>query len=380
MEGCMQKVLVVVVGGLADHAVDGLGRRTPLQVAKTPNLDHLAMLGGCGLYHPTSLGEPVTPEYSLYIMLGNPPEAFPGRASFEALARGIELESGRVYFMAEPAFVENGVLVESRTFEGDEDESSFFAFLKENFDRVERLEKGLYLIEEMNAVSCSHPGVVGGRVSEEELPEEARLPEKWEGNLPRLQRGLQPLNRLLFYGCGRYTPYHGRGFPMDMLFYTDSTFFKGMVEWMGGACVYEPSEDLKGWLTKALIDAFKELEKRDGVFIYTDYIHRSNIQTRAWKRVEAIEEVDAACSIILDSYVKEDVFVVITSDVTVPSIGYRPCSGLPVPVIMMGEGVRRGMTSKFDEALAGSGSLGVMRGRELLLTIFSYIGFFCRTV
>jgi len=120
--------------------------------------------------------------------------------------------------------------------------------------------------------------------------------------------------------------------------------------------------------------AYKSLKEVDGVFIYTDFIHKSNIQFRAWKRVEIIEEMDAATAFIIDKFLAENVIILVTSDVTTPSVGSIPYSGLPVPVILAGEGVRRGIASKFDEAIAPTGSLGILRGEELLLTILSYMG------
>ncbi len=376
----MQKLLAVVLGGIADHAVDGLGRRTPLQVAKTPNLDHLAMLGGCGVFHPTFIGEPVTPEYSLYVMLGNPPELFPGRAAFEAIARDVSLEEGKVYFLIEPAFVDDGVLVEVRTFESDEEEELFYQFLCEHIAEVKRLDRGLYLSTSSEYVCCTHPGVAGGAVADYvPLSELAKLPERWPGNAKRTDKGLQPINRLLFFGCGRYVGPPKSKFPLDWIFYTDSTFFYGLIKWMGMECFFSQSREIRVWLSEAFTKAFKELRSRDGVFVYTDYIHRFGIRTRAWKRVEVIEEMDEAFSAVLDAVVKEDIMVMVASDVTVPSVGYKPYSGLPVPVMMMGEGVRRGASAKFDEALAPTGSLGILRGRELMLTLFSYMGYYSHT-
>ncbi|BAT71372.1 2,3-bisphosphoglycerate-independent phosphoglycerate mutase [Thermosulfidibacter takaii ABI70S6] len=378
----MQKLFAVVLGGIADHAVDGLGRRTPLQVARTPNLDHLAMLGGCGLYHPTIVGEPVTPDFALYTLLGNLPEIYPGRAAFEALARGVQLEEGKIYYLVEPAFVDSGVLVEVKPFESEEEEKAFFDFLCRHIDGLVRLDRGLYLATSDTFVRCTHPGIVGGCVRDDlGFEAMARLPERWEGNSSRIDKGLQPVNRLLFHGCGRYSkPPQGSSLPLKLFFYTDSFFFYGLVRWMGCDGVLVESNGIKTWLTEAFSKGMKSIGDYDGVFIYTDYIHRANIQTRAWKRVEVIEEMDQAFNLILESMVTEDVLIMVTSDITVPSVGYRPCSGLPVPVLIMGEGVRRGVSTKFDEAFAASGSLGVLRGKELLLTLFSYMGYFCSTV
>ncbi len=369
------KLLGVILGGIADHAVDGLGRRTPLQVARTANLDHLAMLGGCGGYHPTVVGEPVSPSLSLYIMLGNPPELFPGRASFEALARDVKLEEGRFYVLVEPAYVEEGILIESRHFESEEEEAEFFEFVSSKIKQIKRLDFGLYLMETDAHVPSTHPGIAGAPVGDAGILRDLeQIPEAWAGNRLRREKGLQVINRLLFYGCGRFVGSGCSCFPMDTVFFTDSHMFLGLVKWMGCNAKFVPSDSPKEWLTQAFTEVVKRGDLYDAVFVYTDYIHRHNIRVRTWKRVEVIEEMDAAFSVVLDNLLREEVVIMVTSDVTTPSYGIRPYSGLPVPVIMAGEGVRRGLSSKFDEAVAGSGSFGIMRGKELLLTLFSYIG------
>lgn len=371
----MQKLLAVIIGGIADHAVDGLGRRTPLQVARTPNLDHLSILGGCGVYHPTTLGEAVSPDYSLYIMLGNPPERYPGRAAFEALGRSHKLTEGKYYVLFEPAVVERNVLIEKKPFESKKEEEDFFLFLRNRLKKVQRLDCGLYLYESDKFVHSCHPWVTGREVkikSDECVP--CDLPSEWEGNKNRAAKGLQPINYLLPYGCGRYHKNDFKKMPLKLLFITDSTFFCGMVRWMGYECEMVEKDSPRELLLSMLDKAYKSLKEVDGVFIYTDFIHKSNIQFRAWKRVEIIEEMDAAIAFIIDKFLAENVIILVTSDVTTPSVGSIPYSGLPVPVILAGEGVRRGIASKFDEAIAPTGSLGVLKGGELLLTILSYMG------
>ncbi len=371
----MQKLLTIIIGGIADHAVDGLGRRTPLQVARTPNLDHLSILGGCGVYHPTAIGEAVSPDYSLYIMLGNPPERYPGRAAFEALGRGLKLTEGKYYILFEPVVVEKGVLIERKPFESHEEEKSFFQHIKKKLKDIHRLDYGLYLYESSEFITSCHPWVVGRLVKiKDENCAICKLPEEWEGNKNRIAKGLQPINYLLPYGCGRYHEKDFSRLPLNLLFLTDSLFFCGMIRWMGYECQKIESEKPRELMLEMLEKAYKALKDFDGIFIYTDYIHRSNVQFRAWKRVEIIEDVDAAMAFVIDKFLSEDVVIMVSSDVTTPSVSSIPYSGLPVPVILAGEGVRRGIASKFDEAIAPTGSLGILRGGELLLTLLSYMG------
>ena len=42
-------LLFVICDGMADRPVEELGRRTPLQVARTPNMDSLARKGITGI-------------------------------------------------------------------------------------------------------------------------------------------------------------------------------------------------------------------------------------------------------------------------------------------------------------------------------------------
>ena len=51
------KIILVLLDGLGDRSYRALGHRTPLQTAKTPNLDRLAQLGCSGLYHASVPGQ-----------------------------------------------------------------------------------------------------------------------------------------------------------------------------------------------------------------------------------------------------------------------------------------------------------------------------------
>ena len=43
------KYIVIVPDGMADHPIEMLGNKTPLQAANTTNMDHLAKRGMTGL-------------------------------------------------------------------------------------------------------------------------------------------------------------------------------------------------------------------------------------------------------------------------------------------------------------------------------------------
>ena len=69
----------------------------------------------------------------------------------------------------------------------------------------------------------------------------------------------------------------------------------------------------------------------------------------------------------------EDLLVVITADHSTPSISSLIHSGEPVPVTLVGPTVRRDGVGTFDEVRAAAGCLGLLRGRELMLTILNHV-------
>lgn len=369
----VEKAIIVVIGGLADHAIDGLGRKTPLQVARTPNLEHLAMLGATGGYHPTVIGESLSPWLFMYMFLGNPRELFPNLAVFEAVARGIKLSKKKYYAVCEPCVVEGGVLAEKRPFEGDEEEKVFLKFLGKMFRRVYCLGRGRFLVESDSYIPSYHPWNIGCPVDESRLSDINFLPADWEGNADRIEKGLSPINALFFYGTGKFMDYTPSVFDMcDFKFYTDSYFFKGMLNFMNLNCQFLEGR-VDDNLRKFLFEATSS-EDSGIYFFYSDYLHWNDIQYKAWKKVEFIEELDGIFSYVVDKMVKDNVIFVLTTDVTTVSDGCKPYSGLPVPLLMVGPFIRRGRATRFDEVSSVNGSLGLLRGKELILLIRNYMG------
>jgi 2,3-bisphosphoglycerate-independent phosphoglycerate mutase len=93
------KYVILVGDGMGDYPVAELGGKTPLEAAKTPNLDELARRGELGLARTIPLGmEPGSDIANLAIMGYNPERYHTGRAPLEAAALGVELGPGEVAF------------------------------------------------------------------------------------------------------------------------------------------------------------------------------------------------------------------------------------------------------------------------------------------
>ena len=105
-----QKYLLLIPDGMADREIDLLGRRTPLEVADTPNMDFLARWGSTGIAKTVPQGyEPGSDIANLTILGVDVKRYYTGRGPLEALARGVR---GEYVFRCNLVYVKNGIMAD----------------------------------------------------------------------------------------------------------------------------------------------------------------------------------------------------------------------------------------------------------------------------
>lgn len=93
------KYLVILGDGMADRRRDELKGLTPLQYAKTPNMDRLASMGAMGLVRTVPEGFPPGSDVANLSVMGYDPAAYyTGRAPLEAVSMGVKLNENDVAF------------------------------------------------------------------------------------------------------------------------------------------------------------------------------------------------------------------------------------------------------------------------------------------
>jgi 2,3-bisphosphoglycerate-independent phosphoglycerate mutase len=110
-----RKICYVILDGLGDEPHPRLGDRTPLEAAKTPNLDSVARKGRSGIV--TTVGEGIAPEsdIAVFAILGYDPHTqHAGRGPVEALGAGIDMRTGDLAWRANFATADENLYILDR--------------------------------------------------------------------------------------------------------------------------------------------------------------------------------------------------------------------------------------------------------------------------
>ena len=103
------KYLLILADGAADEPLEELGGKTPLEVAKKPNMDMIAKKGRCGMLK--TVDESITPGSDVANMsiLGYDPEKYyTGRGALEALSMGVPFGEDDMAYRCNLVTIENG--------------------------------------------------------------------------------------------------------------------------------------------------------------------------------------------------------------------------------------------------------------------------------
>ncbi len=110
-----KKTVFIVMDGAGDEPISQWEGRTPLEEARTPNLDILAQDGKCGVMEPHFSGVLPTSEEGHYSLFGYDPQKHGLRRGIvTAFGVNMPLQKGDVAFRGNFAFVKNGEVVDRR--------------------------------------------------------------------------------------------------------------------------------------------------------------------------------------------------------------------------------------------------------------------------
>ncbi len=219
------KYVVVLPDGVADVPIAELGHKTPLEVAKHPNMDWIAREGITGLAKTIPEGMSPGSDVGCMSVFGyDPRKYYTGRAPLEAAAQGIQLGEQDVAFRCNTVFVEQGVMADySAGHIETQDSAELIKTVNERISRNGlRFYSGvsyrhLMVVHgaEFAKTTCTPPHDISGTPTAPYLPtgpgsellrqlmcESAGILKDHPVNQRRVRDGKRPASQLWFWGQG----------------------------------------------------------------------------------------------------------------------------------------------------------------------------------
>ncbi|AGK60491.1 phosphoglycerate mutase [Archaeoglobus sulfaticallidus PM70-1] len=394
----LKKILFIVIDGISDRLIDN---KTPLDSARTPNLDYFAKIGINGIMDTIAPGVRPGSDTAHLALLGyNPHECYSGRGPIEAAGSGIELKEGDVAFRANFGTVEgegsifDKVVVDRRAGRIDETDE-----LVKALNKIDLSEFGVKVMVRRGTghraavvfrgeglsdrVTDTDPKKIGSKVKmckalDENAEKTARIINKFMEeahrilenhpvNLEREKNGLLKGNAILLRGGGMVKKVESfeERFGLKLAFIAGTTLIKGIGKIIG-ADVLEVEgvtgnkhTNLKNKFNAAL----EALNTHDFVLVHikaTDELgHDGDFEGKK----SFIEKIDQEIAVLRELDFTE-ICLVITADHSTP-INVKDHTADPVPVIVVHEGVRTDEVDRFSELVAYRGGLCRIRGIDL---------------
>ena len=394
--GSGKKILIIVMDGLGDRAVKELGYRTPLQVAKKPNLDWFAQNGTSGSMDVIAPGiRPGSDTAHLALLGYDPYEVYTGRGPFEAAGVGLMGRKGDVAFRCNFATVDHKMnVMDCRAGRIKEPDTTDLvkALQSLSFDGIEAVVKeatehrAVLLLRgegldphvsdadpHANAkVQQSRPLRAGAERTADAVNEFVRrsfeILDPHPVNIRRREHGALPGNILLPRGGGLFPdiePFE-RKYGVTASCVAGVSLIKGICRLCGLEVVEAPgitgglSTDMEAKARAAL----QELDRKDFVLVNVKAPDVASHDGDPHRKVEVIERLDGLVKILREG-LPEGAVVALCADHCTP-VSRLDHSGDPVPLTIFSETSIKDGVQSYDEVSCAKGALGRIRGRDLM--------------
>lgn len=372
------KVITLLLDGVGDRTYELLDYQTPLQYAKTPNLDRLAKKAQCGLMTPLSIGASLGTDLAHFILFNYSLEEYPTRTIIDAYGEEITFDKDDLLLRASFAKVdrrEDGYYIKERFIEKQNQKEiaqliKIFNRKKDGytFEVIHSYDSHCFLKISGSSLSASVSDsdpfysdqyVMKVEAFESETMESQQtadlINEYLKENFKLLSEHKQNCNFLLTKWAGK---------DKNVESFQSKTGMSGLM--LGKSKLLEGISSLMEMKYKDY-DTFNEaieiaLEaKEDYVHLHTKKTDTASHSKNVLEKVRVIEAIDQK----LEPLLAFDGLLVVTADHSTPCAGEMIHSGESVPFMATGGYIRRDLVKKFNEIDCSLGSIH-LRGNEFI--------------
>jgi 2,3-bisphosphoglycerate-independent phosphoglycerate mutase len=411
------KIIYVLLDGIGDLPHPDLNGLTPLEAAKTTNIDLLAKQGVMG--EVISVGKGIAPQSDIAVfnMLGYnfKGESYVGRGVIEIIGSNVEFKEGDLALRGNFATVgHNGTIIDRRAGRSIEitEANDLCQFLEKNlkfsdpdvsikiiptiahrvivrlrhskialsskitntdpaYDRIDGIGIATVSTDSMQirksiSEDNSDSSVISARVVNEFTEKCVALANNHPVNVNRIKQDKRPMNIILLRDPGTRIPSPksiNEKYGLHASCIVDMPVEIGIAKVLGMQSI--AAGGVEDYEAKAQ-ETVKLLEKFDLVYVHLkgpdEYGHDGN----ALGKKENIEGIDRRYfGTLLNNQALSNAMIMISGDHSTPCIK-KAHSDDPVPLLISGDSISNDGSERFTEAYASRGSLGLLAGVNVL--------------
>ncbi len=389
------KYAIIVPDGLGDWPIAELGNQTPLEAAKTPNLDRLAREGIIGTLQTAPVGMyPGSDVCGLSLMGYDAKTCYTGRAPLEAASLGIELKEGEKIFRTNLVSAQGDLLEDySGGHVTTEEARELIAAVQKKFGSPDlqffpgKMYRHLLLCRKGSdfEVETAQPHDIQGQKFEPHLPkgkgaerltkmilESRAVLENHPVNQKRAIEGKAKANMIWFWGGGvrpKLEPFERKykGIKGGVISAVD--LLQGLGHYVGWKVIHVPGAT--GYFdtdydAKARY-AINALKKLDLIYVHVEATDEAGHSGLAQEKKKAIERIDEAIVGPLAGHLKKqgDYRLYVAPDHYTPT-AKKTHIGDPVPFIFSASDSNIQSGKTYTEANAKATGVHLAKGYELM--------------
>jgi 2,3-bisphosphoglycerate-independent phosphoglycerate mutase len=393
------KYAILVGDGMSDYPIPEMGNKTPLEVAKIPNMNEITKKGMTGLVKTVPRGmKPASDIANLSILGYDPKVYYTGRGPLEAANIGVEVLDQEIAFRCNLVTANNDIMADYSAGHISEKESTILMrFINERLgaDRIKFYHGKSYRnlaimkmrsredLNDLMQTKCTPPHDITGKSISRHLPkgkgagpliklmEESRpLLEKHEINKVRVDLKENPANMIWLWGQGTNPnmPSFKGIFGLDGSVISAVDLVNGIGKLIGLELVAVPGAtgyydtNYKGKGEYAV----NTLRKKDFIFVHVEAPDEAGHNGDVRAKITAIENFDKYVVGPVWKFLKEtpDYRVMVLSDHATP-VSVRTHVSDPAPFAMAGNGVSHNGFDTFSENNARAGKIIFKSGAAL---------------
>ena len=391
------KYIIIIPDGAADNPIEELGNKTPLEAARTTNMDYLAQHGSTGLIQtiPDKM-KPGSDVGNMALLGYNPAKHHSGRAPLEAANLNVELSGDEIAFRCNLVTVnDNKMLDYSAGHIKTKEASLLIDALNEeiNLDGVKfypgKSYRHLLVLKVRNpkiycAIQATPPHDILNQDIKEHLPKGPEsemllklmerskdIFEKHSVNTVRVDLGESPANMIWLWGQGirPNLPSFREKFGVKGSIISAVDLVNGIGRLAGLEIVNVPG--ITGYYDTNYLGkaeyALESLKHRDFVYIHIEAPDEAGHNGDIKAKVSAIERIDKdIVGTILNHYSEHDnVRILVLPDHPTP-VKLRTHTSDPVPFVMYGKGIAHDGSDEYSETTGKQNGLKFESGEALL--------------